>query len=105
MSYIKFVSIEKSTNKNKKWKATFLNMLSNKLYSEHFGHSEFLDFTQHGDIKRRENYIKRHKGLIEANNITNVTSPAYLSLYILWGNSTDINKNISEYLNKFKIEQ
>ena len=50
------VEVSRSDRAGKKWKA--------ELPSErtvHFGASGYQDFTQHGDAKRRESYLDRHR--------------------------------------------
>ena len=47
----------KSTRKGKKF------MVKTKNGLIHFGDSRYKDFTQHGDMKRRESYCKRSKGI------------------------------------------
>ena len=47
--------VRPSTHKNKKWMVT---LLSGRVI--HFGDSEYEDYTTHGDVKRRRNYIIRH---------------------------------------------
>ena len=49
-----------------------------------FGASGYSDFTKHGDLLRRDSYIKRHSK--EDWNKSNIASPAWMSRYILWEN-------------------
>jgi len=87
--------IIKSPNSKKKWRAVF----SNGKHTD-FGDSSMEDYTQHGDKKRRHNYILRH---IKDLNTNDPTKAGYLSLFILWGRSTDINKNIKLYKDTFNL--
>ena len=87
--------IIKSPNSKKKWRAVF----SNGKHTD-FGDSSMEDYTQHGDKKRRYNYILRH---IKDLNTNDPTKAGYLSLFILWGNHTDINKNIKLYKETFNL--
>jgi hypothetical protein len=89
------VKVTTSPLKMKKYRATMDN-------GKHFdfglkGSSTFLD---HGDLVKRQNYRKRHLGNeTEKKLITNlVPSPSLLSYYLLWGETTDLQKNI-KYLN------
>lgn len=61
------------------------------------GSSTFLD---HGDLVKRENYRKRHLGNeTEKKLISNhIPSASVMSYYLLWGETTDLAKNI-KYLN------
>ena len=92
----------KSPVKNKKFRAVFIDSSSNakggKTINVDFGDSRYQDYTQHHDPERRRLYRIRHAKDLETNN---VRSPGYLSYYILWGDSTDINQNIADYKRKF----
>jgi hypothetical protein len=65
----------------------------------HFGAKNGSTYIDHGDKKKRENYIKRHR----VNEDWNAINAGSLSRYILWGDSSDIKKNISEYKKKFNL--
>ena len=54
---MKLYEPEKSERKNKKMKVL------TKKGVIHFGDTRYEDFTQHDDMKRRENYCKRSKGI------------------------------------------
>ena len=86
----------KSPVKNKKFRAVFDD--NGKIKNVDFGDSRYQDYTQHHDPERRRLYRIRHARDLETNN---VRSPGYLSYYILWGDSTDINQNIADYKRKF----
>ena len=65
-----------------------------------FGHADYQDYTQHHDAERRRLYRERHKKDLDTNN---PKRPGYLSYYILWGDSTDLNTNINKYKSKFNL--
>ena len=50
------VEVSKSQHKGKKWRA---QLPSGK--AVHFGATGYKDYTQHGDQKRRESYLARHR--------------------------------------------
>lgn len=53
----------------------------------HFGDTRYEDFTQHGDEKRRERYLKRAKGIKnKKGELTYLDpfSPNYWSVKLLW---------------------
>ena len=54
-------------------------------------------FIDHGDKKKRTDYIKCHR---PRENWKNPYSPGALSRYILW-ETTNIDKNIREYKKRF----
>lgn len=75
-----------------------INNITNK-NPIHFGARGMSDYTIHHDKKRRENYIKRHSKNEDYNGI----NAGSLSRFILWGDSTDIKKNIKDYEKRFNI--
>ena len=73
--------IKKSNRKNKK-----LAVLTSKGWL-HFGDKRYKDFTQHNDLNRRANYLKRAKGIKDKNGkltINNKLSPNYWAARVLW---------------------
>ena len=99
-----YMKIEKGTAKNKKWKAIFSHHVDGKLKiikRVQFGDSRYEDYTQHKDKDRRKAYKSRHQKDLQKGNYM---SPGFLSYYILWGASNDINKNILAYKRKFKLK-
>jgi hypothetical protein len=89
------VDIKASPVKNKRYRV----VMDNGNYYD-FGLKGGQTYIDHKDKVKRENYIKRHyANPIEKRLIDNlVPSPALLSIYLLWGPTTDLDKNI-EYLN------
>lgn len=67
----------------------------------HFGLKGGQTYLEHKDKVKRFNYWKRHFGNDKERKLIQnlVPSPALLSAMILWGNSTDVDKNV-EYLNQ-----
>jgi len=62
-----------------------------------FGAPEGSTYLDHGDEKKRENYWKRHMANpVEKYRIENfIPSAALLSAFLLWGETTDMLKNIN----------
>ena len=90
----KIIKLVKSPRKNKRFRV----YLENNEYFD-FGLDGGNTYIDHGNKKKRDNYRKRHYAQ-EKNLIDSLTpSPALYSYYLLWGDSTDINKNI-EKLNR-----
>lgn len=96
---MELLKIENSNRKNKKLVATFFK--NDKIKNVHFGDSRYSDFLQHKNIDRRTRYYKRHHKELKPN--IEADTPSALSFYILWGPSTDINKNISNFKNVFGV--
>jgi hypothetical protein len=64
-----------------------------------FGAQGYQDYTQHGDLKRRNLYRQRHKKDLETNDPRRA---GYLSYYILWNKPT-IAESIRDYKRKFNL--
>jgi len=92
--------IEKGSAKNKKWKAIFYDDKGKKIRTVQFGDNRYEDYTQHKDKERRSKYLTRHKKDLEKGDYK---SAGYLSYYILWGASTNLNTNIKKYKKMFKL--
>jgi hypothetical protein len=58
------------------------------------------DFLHHKDIKRRELYILRHQKREDWGKSGRLSAGFY-SRWILWGNSTSLEKNIAEVRRKY----
>lgn len=85
--------LEKADDGKHKWVAVFSNGKRTK-----FGAVGYEDYTIHKSRLRRALYRKRH---INDLNTRDPYAPGYLSFYILWGDSTDIEKNVREYNRRF----
>ena len=92
--------IEKGTAKNKKLKAIFYDG-DKKIKTTQFGDSRYGDYTLTKDKEQRKRYITRHKKDLSKGNYK---SAGHLSYYILWGASTDREKNIQAYKRRFKLK-
>ena len=93
------LTITPSTLKGKKWKAFFSDDEHKKTI--HFGSSEYQDFTQHNDLMRRKAYISRHQ---TREDWTTPFSAGSLSRWILWGDSTSFDKNVSDFKKRFHLD-
>ena len=92
---VKLTRIIKSPRKGKKFRAEF----DNGTHTD-FGDATMQDYTQHADIDRRTNYRARHKRDLSTRDPTRA---GYLSYYILWGDSTDMSRNVSDYKRRFNM--
>ena len=63
----------------------------------HFGSKNGNTYIDHGDKTKRSNYIKRHQ---VNEDFDNPYSPGALSRWLLWGDSTDLYKNLKEFRKK-----
>lgn len=65
-----------------------------------FGATGYQDYTQHHDKERRRLYRIRHEKDLETGD---PRKPGFLSYYLLWGDSSDLDTNIREYKRKFNL--
>lgn len=95
---IELKSIEKSDKSAKKFKAKFV--VNGRPKTTYFGASGMDDYTRTHNTEQRERYRKRHAKDLSTKDPTRA---GFLSYYILWGDSTNMEINIREYKKKFKI--
>ena len=67
----------------------------------HFGSKNSSTYLDNADKTKRSNYIKRHS----INENWDEVNAGSLSRFLLWGDTTDINKNLTEYLRRFDIKK
>lgn len=95
----KLVSVVSSDKPGKKMKATFKDTETGRTRITHFGASGMDDYTRTHDKEQRARYRERHAKDLKGDP----TRAGYLSMYILWGNSTSIRDNISAYKSRFNL--
>lgn len=96
---MKLLRVIPSPKEEKKWRAVFMND-SGREKNVDFGAKGMEDYTQHHDKGRRELYRKRHAKDLKTGD---PTKPGYLSMYVLWGDSTNFATNLSSYRKKFNL--
>ena len=96
-----YVSIGKSTRQGKKMVAVFYDEAKKKIKTTHFGASGYEDYTTHGEIQRKMNYIARHKDREDWNDYM---SSGSLSRWILWNKPT-LSESIKDYMNRFRLRE
>ena len=96
---MEIINIKMSMRKDKRFKLTM-----NNGHTYHFGLDSGSTYIDHKDKKKRDAYRKRHYGNdFERLLIDHYTpSPATFSYYLLWGEHTDLNKNIDDLNKKLK---
>ncbi len=97
---MKLVEVVKSSRPGKKYKAVFLNPETGRTKTTHFGASGMDDYTMHHDKERRTRYRDRHQKDLETQDPTRA---GFLSYYILWGDSTSFDRNLSAFKRKFSL--
>jgi hypothetical protein len=95
---MRLVSIVRSPNPAKKWRATF-EKDDGRLKHTDFGANGMQDFTQHKDPERAERYRTRHAKDLKTNDPTRA---GYLSYYILWAGPS-FRANVAAFKNKFNL--
>jgi hypothetical protein len=92
---MKLLRLVEAKNPAKKWRAEF----SDGSHTE-FGSAGMDDYTITKDKAQRDRYRSRHaKDLMTEDP----TRAGFLSRFILWGDSTDIGRNLATYKRKFNL--
>ena len=87
--------ITQSDRKDKRYMATFHN--GTKV---HFGQKNGQTYIDHGDKEKRDAYLKRHQKNEDWNGPYTAGAS---SRWILWGDSKNINANISDFKKRFSL--
>ena len=96
---MKLLSVNKASDGKHKYAATFQTD-TGRTKTTKFGASGMDDYTLTHDKEQRERYRTRHKKDLTTND---PTKAGYLSYYILWGDSTSIQTNISHFKRMFNL--
>ena len=94
---MRLVSIVKSPNPAKKWRAKFEH--EGRERHTDFGSAGMDDYTIAKDAAQAERYRTRHAKDLKTNDPTRA---GYLSYYILWA-SPSMRANITAFKNKFNL--
>lgn len=89
------MKLTRSTDKTHKWVAKFNDGTTTK-----FGAKGYDDYTITHDKAQRQRYLTRHR---KAENWKDPKSAGALSRWVLWGKSTSLAKNLSDYKRRFKL--
>ena len=92
------VSVTKSRSPGKKYTATF--NINGRLKHVNFGASGMDDYTKTRDPQQRSRYRSRHHKDLGTRD---PTRPGFLSYYLLWGNSPNLQANIRAYKRRFHM--
>jgi len=84
----------------KKYKMVFYDMMRKKIKSVQFGQVGYEDFTTHGDLQRKQNYIQRHSA---RENFNDPQTAGALSKHLLW-NRTTLSASYKDFRSKFGYE-
>ena len=94
----KLIKVEKTTDGKHKFVAIFETNGRQKHIP--FGSKNMDDFTLTKNKEQRDRYRTRHTKDLRT---LDPTRAGYLSYYILWGDSTDVNENIKKYKKMFNL--
>lgn len=95
------VSIKTSPKKGKKLVAEFKDKDGKVIKTTHFGAKGMSDYTIHKDKERRKRYRNRHRKDLDTKDFTRA---GYLSYYVLWGDSSNLQTAIKDYKKRFKLK-
>jgi hypothetical protein len=84
----------------KKFKMVFYDTARKKIKSVSFGSVGYEDFTTHGDLQRKQNYIQRHSA---REDFSDPYTSGACARWILW-NKTTLSASYKDFRNKFKYE-
>jgi len=90
--------VKKSNKSGKKYMAVFTESSSGRTKTTHFGDSSATDYLLSKEKDRRARYRSRHKKDLTTRDPTRA---GFLSYYLLWGESTSLRTNISNYKKRF----
>ena len=93
---MRLISLEKSNKPNKKLVIKF----SDPNLTIHFGSKYSSTYLDHHDKVKRTYYLKRHK---VNEDWGNPISRGALSMWLLWGSTTDLKTNLLNYIDLFDI--
>jgi len=88
------LDLAKSPRQGKRFRIRYTDDM--KVKHTDFGAEHGNTYIDHHDLKKRENYRKRHlANATERDRIENLTpSPATFSYYLLWGDTDDLFDNL-----------
>ena len=95
---MRFKTLRRSHNPDKKWDAIFEKEGKEKVVS--FGARGYSDFTKHKNVTRKARYIKRHSGMGEHWNKPD--TPGALSRWILWNKPT-LKGSLRDFRKRFSL--
>ena len=95
----KLISVTHSSAKGKKYTAVF-ETNAGKRKTVHFGAAGMDDYTLTHNEEQRKHYRARHEKDLHTSDPTRA---GYLSYFLLWGNSTSLKENISQYKKRFHM--
>lgn len=96
---MRLLTIHSTADGKHKYMATFETDAGRKKTTR-FGARGMDDYTLTHDKAQRDRYRSRHAKDLRTGD---PTRPGYLSYYLLWGDSTSLQTNISAYKKRFSL--
>ena len=96
---MKLLRVEKLSGDTHKYKAVFQGD-NGRERSTKFGASGMDDFTLTKNVEQRDRYRARHAKDLQTGDPTRA---GYLSMNLLWGDSTSLQTNIAAYKKKYNL--
>ena len=93
---MRFLSLEPSIRKGKKYVIKFTEPKK----TIHFGSKNSSTYLDHHDKHIRNNYLLRHS---ISEDWENPLTAGALSMWLLWGKTTDLYTNLMHFLKRFNI--
>lgn len=97
---MELISITPSSKADKKLMARFRSETGREKVI-HFGAAGMDDYTKAHDKEQRERYRTRHAKDLKTEAAKTGVSAGALAYYVLWGDSTDLRRNIAAYKRRF----
>jgi hypothetical protein len=97
---MKTYTLYKSKNSSKKYDVYVENKKTGRIKKVSFGAKGYEDYTVHHDKERRERYRQRHKH----DKIRDPLHAGFWSYWVLWGESTSVNRALAQTKKKFKLK-
>ena len=94
---MKLESVKPANDGVHKYEATFTNGRTKRTK---FGAAGMDDYTKTHDKEQRQRYRERHQKDLKTGDPTRA---GYLSMGLLWGESTSIMENLRRYRNRFNL--
>ena len=96
---MKLLRVVKSDQPDKKFTAVFLTP-EGRTRTTHFGAKGMDDYTITKDKEQRDRYRTRHKKDLKTRDPTRA---GFLSMFLLWGEHTSLERNIEDYKKRFNM--
>jgi hypothetical protein len=96
---MKLLSVKPSSKPDKKYMATFQTD-TGRTKTTHFGASGMDDFLHTKDKAQRDRYRTRHAKDLQTGDPSRA---GFLSMHILWGDSTSLQTNVAAYKKRFNL--